>query len=326
MKKNINLFVLGAVILTIALFGCGSGKATDTTASEKIDGVALYSSYCGGCHGPLATSGKKGATPFQIQNAISHNFGGMGAFADLSPEQLQAIMTALSDAGAATSPTITTNATDTTASPVAGAALYKANCASCHGALAMSSMAGATASMIQMAISNNYGGMRQFSNLTFAEIQSIASALAPITAPTTAPTPAQTGGAALYTTYCSSCHGSLAASSKAGRTAAQIQTALGSVGQMSSLSFLTATQVQAIAAALATAPALSPTDGVGQYTSNCSSCHGALASSSVGGASASTIQSAIASQSRMNSLSSLTSTQIQAIANALSTVAGGGGD
>src|SRR5512143_2150267 len=92
----INLFVIGAVILAIALFVCGSGTPADTTASGTIDGAALYSSDCSGCHGALATSGKKGASLSQIQNAISHNMGGMGAYASLTSEELQAIMTALS--------------------------------------------------------------------------------------------------------------------------------------------------------------------------------------------------------------------------------------
>src|SRR5512143_4265192 len=116
----INLFVIGAVILTIALFGCGSGTPADTTASGTIDGAALYSSDCSGCHGALATSGKKGASISQIQNAISHNMGGMGAYANLTADQLQAIMTALSAAGT-TNPatTTTTNAADTPTSSTA---------------------------------------------------------------------------------------------------------------------------------------------------------------------------------------------------------------
>ncbi len=162
--------------------------------------------------------------------------------------------------------------------------------------------------------------MSSLSNLSTTQVQAIAYVLAttPAPAPTPTPTPAPTDGAALYTTYCSSCHGTLAASAKAGRTATQIQTAIGSVGSMSSLSSLTTTQVQAIATALATAPTPAPTDGAALYTSYCSSCHGALASSSVRGSSASTISSALSSVSQMRSIS-LTSTQIQAISTALGT-------
>lgn len=59
-------------------------------------------------------------------------------------------------------------------------------------------------------------------------------------------------GAALYTQYCAGCHGSLANSSKKGRTASQIQSAINGVSSMRSLSFLTSAQVQAISTALAT--------------------------------------------------------------------------
>ncbi len=49
---------------------------------------------------------------------------------------------------------------------------------------------------------------------------------------------------------CSSCHGALANSTKRGATASTIQTGIGSVGAMSSLSNLSTTQIQAIATAL----------------------------------------------------------------------------
>ncbi|MGE5809215.1 MAG: c-type cytochrome [Nitrospirota bacterium] len=380
-KRTINEFVLGTVVLTLALFGCSNGNVADTTApGAAIDGAALYTSDCSGCHGPLAASGKKGASVSQIQDAIAHNWGGMGAFAGLTTDQLQAIATALA-------PVTTTNTPATTAS-LDGAALYADNCSSCHGTLAMSSKGGALASAIQAAIAGNFGGMGRFSNLTTAQLQAIADALASVQASTPgpapatadgaalyaqycsschgalatssksgatasriqaginntnamkslsnltstqiqdiatalgasspAPTPTTTDGAVLYTTYCSSCHGSLAASSKAGRTATQIQTAIGSVGSMSYLSNLTTTQVQAIASALAAAPAPAQTDGAALYTSYCSSCHGAFASSSVRGSSASTISSALSNVSQMMSIS-LTTTQIQAIATALGT-------
>ena len=57
-------------------------------------------------------------------------------------------------------------------------------------------------------------------------------------------------GAALYAGACASCHGALASTTKANRTAAQISAAITSVGSMNSLSTLTPAQVQAIATAL----------------------------------------------------------------------------
>ncbi len=88
---------------------------------------------------------------------------------------------------------------------------------------------------------------------------------------------------------------------------------------MRSLSNLTATQVQAIATALAIAPTPAPTDGAALYSSNCSSCHGQLANSDKRNATAAQIQTGISNVSGMRSLSNLTTTQIQAIATALGT-------
>src|SRR5512143_3665217 len=135
-KRSIKLGVFAAVILTLAIFGCSKGNVADTTAPgvAAVDGVALYTSDCSGCHGPLAASGKKGASVSQIQDAIAHNWGGMGAFAGLTTDQLQAIATALA-------PVTTTNTPATTAS-LDGAALYADNCSSCHGTLATSGKGG----------------------------------------------------------------------------------------------------------------------------------------------------------------------------------------
>ncbi|HEY6837296.1 MAG TPA: fibronectin type III domain-containing protein [Geobacteraceae bacterium] len=72
-----------------------SAQATATTAAPAIDGAALYTQYCAGCHGPLATSSKRGATATQIQTGITNNFGGMGSLSFLTSAQIQAIATAL---------------------------------------------------------------------------------------------------------------------------------------------------------------------------------------------------------------------------------------
>jgi len=68
-----------------------------------IDGAALYTTYCSGCHGDLASSAKRGVTAGDITNAISANRGGMGTrfnpstgtVAKLTPEQIAAIAAAL---------------------------------------------------------------------------------------------------------------------------------------------------------------------------------------------------------------------------------------
>jgi fibronectin type 3 domain-containing protein len=66
-----------------------SDIASATTSA--IDGVALYTANCSGCHNPLAISEKKGRTSAQIQAAIAANRGGMGSLATLTAAQTQAI-------------------------------------------------------------------------------------------------------------------------------------------------------------------------------------------------------------------------------------------
>jgi mono/diheme cytochrome c family protein len=55
---------------------------------------ALYVANCGSCHGPLATSTKRGRTATQIQNAITANIGGMGTIS-LTAQQITDIAGAL---------------------------------------------------------------------------------------------------------------------------------------------------------------------------------------------------------------------------------------
>lgn len=71
-----------------------SSQATATTAVAAIDGAALYTANCSGCHGALATSSKRTRTAAQITNAITSNRGGMGSLS-LTPEQIAAIAAAL---------------------------------------------------------------------------------------------------------------------------------------------------------------------------------------------------------------------------------------
>ncbi len=134
---------------------------------------------------------------------------------------------------------------------VDGAALYAANCSSCHGPLASSSKAGASAAAIQSAIQKNTGGMGKLSTLTALQIQAIAAALAG--GGTTPPPPTTPpDGAALYSANCAGCHGPLATSSKLNRSATAIASAIQqNIGGMGSLSGLTSAEIQAIATALA---------------------------------------------------------------------------
>lgn len=235
-------------------------------------GTMLYANWCASCHGPLASSSKKNATATAIQTAIDNNTGGMGSIT-LTPQQVQAIASALS-----------TSTTPSTPAPN-GAALYASNCGTCHNALASSTKKNATASAIRTAITNNVGGMGSLS-LTDAEVQAIADALVAAAPPAAcvytysiwgacqpngiqtrsliSTTPAGcTGtpvlrqscnyvppidGAALYSQYCSGCHGN----GKKGKSTTAIQNAItNNTGGMGSaaLRALTPEQIAAISAA-----------------------------------------------------------------------------
>ena len=248
-----------------------------------LDGAALYEQYCSPCHFTLANSTKRGRTVAEIQAAIATN-SVMFQYAVLTPEEIQAIADALA--------------------PFDGAALYDANCSVCHGPLATSTKKGATSTQLLNAI-KTVPEMQQLSALSPPELSAILLVL----------TPPPPNGTALYVADCSGCHGPLATSAKLGRTALQIQTAIGTIPNMAHLATLTPAEVQAIAGVLARVPV--PTDGPGLYNSYCSGCHGPLATSDKTGRSASFIQAAIGAVTQMAGLKSLSPSQVQLIADAL---------
>lgn len=273
-------------------------------------GTKLYMSNCSVCHGDIYNSTLAGrGTAVAINGAIASDIGGMGSLDGLTMEEIRAISDAIPAQGPPPPPGAST-----------GAVLYINNCAACHGPLATSNKLGATVPRIQNAISANLGNMARFSSLTAAEIQDIVVALNSTQPP---PTPPNLDGAALYITHCAGCHGPLATSGKAGATASRIQTAItNNTGNMGFLSTLTADNITNIATALATVTPVVPTDGPGLYGYYCAACHNPLATSSKGGATATKISAAIASnRGAMASLSALTENQVTLIATALVPIA-----
>ena len=71
-----------------------STEVAATTNAAAIDGAALYTSNCSGCHGALASSEKRGSSASAISGAIAANRGGMGGIS-LTPAQIAAIAAAL---------------------------------------------------------------------------------------------------------------------------------------------------------------------------------------------------------------------------------------
>lgn len=205
-RAIVSLIALATTVTATMLAGCGQGSTvtlpsvtggvttgipTGSQGQPTVDGAALYAARCAGCHGPLTSSAKTGATAARIQSAISSGIGGMGSLAGLTTQEVQAIATALGGAAPAPAP-----APAPSPALLDGVALYAAQCAGCHGPLATSAKAGATAARIQTAISGNIGGMGGLSALTTQQVQAIADALTLVVPPSTpAPAPA-----------CGSCH------------------------------------------------------------------------------------------------------------------------
>jgi len=71
-----------------------SPPASPGTTDVQVSGVSLYAQYCQGCHGPLASSTKRGRTATQIQTATS-TLPGMESVKNLTSAQIQAIAAAL---------------------------------------------------------------------------------------------------------------------------------------------------------------------------------------------------------------------------------------
>lgn len=73
--------------------GCSGGAPALSQSCvyvAPIDGAALYTQYCSGCHG----NGKKGKSVAATQGAIANNTGGMGSLNGLTAAQLAAIAAA----------------------------------------------------------------------------------------------------------------------------------------------------------------------------------------------------------------------------------------
>ena len=80
-------------VTTSSPAGCTGGAPVLSQAcvyTPPLDGAALYTQYCAGCHG----TSKKGKSAATTQSAISNNIGGMGSLSFLTSAQLAAIAAA----------------------------------------------------------------------------------------------------------------------------------------------------------------------------------------------------------------------------------------
>ncbi len=191
------------------------------------------------------------------------------------------------------------------ATSMSGADMYTARCERCHGKINETSIIrGATSTMMEFAIKSNFGGMKQFSGISSNDLQSIASAI--ISSELTAGSSPDhyIPSSRVYT-------------SGVAAQAAEVQ----AVPEKSFSAAETVMPSAAPFAPAATAPAAG--GGAALYSSSCAGCHGPAASSSKKGASAARIQAAIKGNvGGMGSLSSLSGSDLQAIADALGGAAG----
>ena len=232
--------------------------------SPSPDGAALYAADCASCHGPLASSGKMGATAPMIQSAIS-SISAMSRLS-LTSAQINAIAAALAPNPApapAPTPTPTpapampaapmgvmatggTNQVTISWSPVSGATSYNIYWSTASGVTVSTGtkISSATSPYIHAGLS---AGTAYYYIVTAVNSAGESAASPQVSAATAQ---AAIDGAALYAADCASCHGPLASSGKHGATASMIQTGISSISAMNHLSTLTSAQIQAIATAL----------------------------------------------------------------------------
>ena len=198
--------------------------------------------------------------------------------------------------------------------PPAGAALYAADCAACHGASGQGTaagpvIAGASVSATSAAVRNGVGIMPAYSvtQISQADLNTLASyvaamsGVAPTPTPTPTPTPAATPtpahpvGAAVYSVACATCHGAsgqgtASAPAVAGLSVSTIATAV-RAGPGACPPFSPAQINDADLASLAAytsslgsasppptpspTPTPAPPSGASTYAAQCAACHGA---------------------------------------------------
>jgi mono/diheme cytochrome c family protein len=143
--------------LTLTSSASSSGTSHSHTWNLR-GGDLLYEKYCYNCH----SNDKRSHNPMNV------SFNSSQTSAVKSP----------ASAVLSTSPAAVPSLTPAPPATVDGAALYAANCAACHGALASTNKKNASSALIQAGITGNKGGMGSLGALTDSQLQAIATALA----------------------------------------------------------------------------------------------------------------------------------------------------
>jgi mono/diheme cytochrome c family protein len=239
LKKTLALLV--AVTLSAMLSGCGEGGGTNPPAVKLTASTVVSSTD--------STHQHSVSIPF-VDVTASPAAGGYQYRSDTVSGHSHVIalsMQQMIDLNNGMQLTLTSSAPSSGASHThtwiiqGGSVLYEKNCYNCH-----------TNDKRGQGPMNVSFNTSQTSAVRSPGSAPVSTAAAATPDPNYAPLAASAApdGAALYASQCAGCHGALATSTKSNRTAAQIRTAITTVGQMNSLGVLTDAQLQAIATAL----------------------------------------------------------------------------
>ncbi len=112
MGSKVKVPIILFIALTMGIvFGCSSSSnepgteagvdpAAATLVTDVAEGRALYASKCVGCHGDIDSTDIATPTSFSdIRKAISGNRGGMGVYAAMSDDDVQALADAINTPG-----------------------------------------------------------------------------------------------------------------------------------------------------------------------------------------------------------------------------------
>ncbi len=261
--------LLAAAVATLGLMGAAGGVGAQTTLGNAATGQSLYATYCAGCHqmggptNPAAGVAKvqNGTTATVLQAAIASplipamsmnpNLTGLSS---VQVADISAYIAADIAANGSTPPPATPTGDST-----AGRALYASACAGCHGPAPADGAAranfGVSASVIQAAITNFPQAMGRV-NLSSTQLNDVAAFIAADVAAKTGSSPVERGRV-IYAYMCSSCHGGdphqgqndIGKATSGAKTISAIRK---NKGGMAMLSYVTADQMNDVAAYVST--------------------------------------------------------------------------
>jgi mono/diheme cytochrome c family protein len=192
-----------------------TATTTTTTLAPGLSGSQLYASQCAICHG---ASGQGGAGPSlqtstmslsQITSIVRNGSGSMGGYSTKFTSSQIDLVSSFTRSLQSTSATTTT-----VPAGAGGDIIYAAMCAGCHGTLGEGGLgpslqvSRSSLDDITAVIANGAGTMPSYSSqLTPEQIAAVAAHSVGLQDATSSTTLAPTGGAPLYVSYCSACHG-----------------------------------------------------------------------------------------------------------------------